>query len=114
MKSRTSEASLPATRIRSISSGLFRTTAIGLIMLEFKADLALRIKGLSYGRYVGQRSPVKFPARPIRVPDHAKARRVLGLEAADTTLRSFDVCDYASNAGGGRPFRAPDPLLEPE
>jgi hypothetical protein len=39
LASRTSEARRPAVRMRPISSGLFRTTAITLIMLEFWAQI---------------------------------------------------------------------------
>src|SRR5687768_1478385 len=66
-----------------------------LIMLEFWADLRC--------------SKSNFPCFHLGCPAEGcmKARQTL-------TLRSDSVGHDASDAGGGRPFRTPDPLLEPE
>src|SRR4026207_948974 len=90
MKSSTSEARRPATRMRSRSSEVFRTTGIRLIMLEFRAQIFRRFR--------------KVP--PAKEGAEGAADHPLPGEAS--------VGDDASNAGGGRPFRTPDPLLEPE
>src|ERR671922_2048480 len=103
MKSRTSEARRPATRMRCNSSGVFRTTAISLIMLEFRADFA-------FGK-------VKFPVGSVRVLA-CEPRRMLSrvrTRAADRTLKeNGSVGNDASNAGSRGPFRTSDPVLEPE
>src|SRR5687768_5521070 len=92
MKSRTSEASRPAMRMRSNSSGLFRTTAIRLIMLEFRAQI--------------------FPHLRIGCP---RLNQWGPVDAVDQTLEEkSSVGDDASNAGGRGPFRTSDPVLEPE
>src|SRR5438477_2537289 len=103
MKSSTSAASRPAMRIRSSSSAVFRTTAISLIMLEFRARL----------RCSKRLSEANYPARRIRVLRLETYAEVLQ-RAADLTLRRESVGHDASNAGGRRAFRPPDALLEPE
>src|SRR5687767_8850498 len=100
MKSSTSEARRPAMRMRSMSSGLFRTTAIRLIMLEFWADFA--------------NCTVKSSRGPNRVFESTGALPNAGQAADPNPKEKLSVSDDASNAGSRGPFRTPDPVLEPE
>src|SRR5687768_10654706 len=99
MKSSTSEASRPAMRMRSMSSGPFRTTAIRLIMLEFWAGFAIRKSNFPFAH---QGSP--------------RNQKLVGqMRTADLNPKEkLSVSDDASNAGSRGPFRTSDPVLEPE
>src|SRR5687767_4206503 len=92
MKSSTSEASRPAMRIRCSSSGPFKTTAIRLIMLEFRAQIFPRLRpGCS--------------CQEVAEPEVRGRPNPQGEES---------VGNDASDAGSRGPFRTSDPVLEPE
>src|SRR4051812_8000102 len=106
MKSSTSEARRPATRIRSSSSAVFRTTGIGLIMLDKTKDIGLiMLKFWAVSAGAG----ANFPPCSTRV-----LREEFWTAAQTQPLGERSVGDDASNAGSRGPFRTSDPVLEPE
>src|SRR5690606_10084588 len=118
--SSTSAASRPATRILSCSSGVLTVIAMGWVrrlrqraafvapsMLWYKARAVQAINDTHapLTRQLGARGPG---------PERAQGRCGGAWRFNPTEGASDGRRHDASYAGSGRPFRTPDPLLEPE